>query len=342
MEGEYVEDSDILDVLDKQIVHALTADARISFARLGAILDISEQTAARRYRSLRRRGMIHVSGQVNSVPLGHTKWLLRIRSTPSRAPVLAETLARVPDLSWVSLLSTGYEVFCTGRPRSAERRDELLLRLIPRVSDVLELSVQEVMRQFSLADEWPRYGRMLTTEQLRELGPRPSLWEPSGPEAPVTLSREDGIMLTILGHDGRAPYAQISAATGWSATRVARRMSELVESGVLYFDLDFAMEAMGYSARALLWLRVRPGDLEKVGLTVATYSEVAFLAAISGSANLFASVACRDTAHLYRFVTERLGSLEGVGDVEVTPALRTYKQSQTLLDSRRPAVKPSQ
>ncbi|GAB0108244.1 Lrp/AsnC family transcriptional regulator [Nocardia sp. JMUB6875] len=337
---EELDDSSVLDVLDKQIVHGLVTDARIPFARLGAILGVSEQTVARRYRSLLGRGIIHVAGQVNTVPLGQPRWMMRITSEPAKVVALAESLARVPELSWVALLTTGFEVMCAGRTRSVERRDQLLLRMIPRATPVLGLSVYEVMRQFPFTEEWPRYGRLLTPEQLAELGPRPPMWNPVGPEGPVTLSREDEAMLAILARDGRAPYAQLAAATGWSPTRVARRMSELIDSGVLYFDLDFALELMGYTCRALLWMRVQPARLEAVGMAIAQYPEVAYLAAITGPANLTASVVCRDTDHLYRFITERLGALPGINDIEVSSALRIFKQSQSLIDAQKIAVVP--
>lgn len=340
MDTEWDDDSAVMDVLDKQIVHGLVCDARIPFARLGAILGVSEQTVARRYRSLRKLGILHVSGQVNVMPLGHARWILRLESAPSRAVALAESLARVPDLNWVSLLSTGSEVMCVCRPRSLERRDELLLRQLPRVSQLKGMVAHEVLRAFPFEEEWPRYSYLLSAEQLRELGPRPVMWEPTGPKSSVVLSREDEIMMTVLGRDGRAPYAQLAAATGWSATRVARRMSELLEAGVLYFDLDFALEKMGYTARASLWLQVRPGHLDGVGKAMATHPEVAYVAATAGPSNLMASIACRDASHLYRYVTERLGPLEGINNVEVTPVLRLFKQSQALVEVDRVTVLP--
>ncbi len=329
------EDSSILDTLDKQIVHALTVDARIPFAKLGAILDVSEQTVARRYRSLRERGMVHVSGQVNIVPLGHARFVLRIRSTPDGAVRLAESLARQVDLSWVSLLSTGSEVLCVSHPRTMERRDALLLNVIPRARQVTGLIAHEVMHRFELDEEWPRWSGLFTADQLRELGTRRSWQDMAGADTPPELSRADEIMLAMLARDGRAPYAQIADETGWSATRVARRMAELVFSGVLYFDLDFALTRMGYTTRAALWLRTRPADLETVGRAIATHPEVAFVAATTGPTNLVVALTCRDTAHLYRYLTERLGGLDGITDVEVTSALRVFKQAQTLVGGDR-------
>lgn len=345
MQSDGSVESSALDVLDKQIVHALVCDARIPFAKLGAILDVSEQTVARRYRALRQRAILHVSGQVNAVPLGHARWVLRIRSTPDKALRLAESLARFPDLSWVTLLSTGSEVTCVSRPRSTERRDALLLHTLPKASQVLGVTAHEVMHRFPADEEWPRFGHLFTEQQLCALGQRSgcaagsarSLGEEFGPDLPVDLSAEDEAMLALLGRDGRAPYAQIAAETGWTAPRVARRMAELERAGVLYFDLDFAVERMGFTVRGGMWLRVRPAELDAVGRAMATHPEIVFVAATTGPTNLFASVLCRDTPHLYRYITERLGALEGITDLEVTPSLRVLKQAQTLLDSDRVA-----
>ncbi|MFF2551560.1 Lrp/AsnC family transcriptional regulator [Nocardia sp. NPDC058058] len=335
MADESTQESAILDDLDRRIIHGLVVDARIPFAKLAAVLDVSEQTVARRYRSLLQRGIIHVSGQVNVVPLGYARWILRIRSTPNAALRLGEALARLPELSWVSLLSTGSEVMCVSRARTAERRDALLLKIIPNAPQVTGLIAYEVMHGFEQDEDWPRFSRLFTAEQLRALGPAKPVRDAAVLDEPVALTREDEAMLAILARDGRAPYAQLATATGWSAPRVARRMSELVESGVLYFDLDFALERMGYAVRAAIWMRVRPADLTAVGSALATYAEVTYVAATTGPTTLTAAVVCRDIAHLYRFVTERLGALDGIVDVEVTPSLRTFKQAQALMDTDR-------
>ncbi|MCC3329980.1 hypothetical protein [Nocardia abscessus] len=49
----------------------------------------------------------------------------------------------------------------------------------------------------------------------------------------------------------------------------------------------------------------------------------------------FASIICRDTADLYRYVTERLGALDGITGLEVTPSPRVLEQAQTMLDADR-------
>ncbi len=319
-------------------MHALVTDARIPFAKLAGILEVSEQTVARRYRSMRERGIVHVSGQLNIAPLGHARWILRLRSTPKAAQQLGEALARMPDLSWVSLLSTGSEVMCVSRARTVERRDALLLKLIPQAPQVTGMNAYEVMHAFAQDEEWPRYGRLFTAAQLAALGPRRPVRDVAESATPFALTPEDEAMLAVLGRDGRAPFARLAAVTGWSAPRAARRMGELVESGVLYFDLDFALERMGFGVRAALWMRVRPADLAAAGAALATHPEVTYVAATTGATNLTVALVCRDTAHLYRYVTERLGGVEGITDLEVTPSLRLFKQAQSRMDAQRIAL----
>ncbi|MCX4094987.1 Lrp/AsnC family transcriptional regulator [Nocardia sp. alder85J] len=331
MDAEKDSESSVLDLLDKQIVHGLATDPRISFARLGAILGVSEQTAARRYQALRRRGMIHIAGLVDTVPLGSPSWMLRLQSTPDKALRLAEALTRLPDVAWVQLLSTGSEVTCVSRPRTLEQRDRLLLDTLPRASQVTGMIAHEIIHRFPLDEEWPRYGRLLTPDQRRELGSsRRSKPDRIGPDPAVDLSADE-TLLAALARDGRASYARLATETGWSAVRVARRMAELTQAGVLYLDVDFAIERMGYAVRASLWLRTRPTDLHAVGVAIAGFPETAFVAATTGPTNIVASIVCRDTAHLYRYLTERLGALDGIAGVEVTPTLRVLKQAQSML-----------
>jgi DNA-binding Lrp family transcriptional regulator len=92
---------------------------------------------------------------------------------------------------------------------------------------------------------------------------------------------------------------------------------------------------VGYPTSAYLWLSVAPGQLQATGAALAEHDEVPFAAAISGPANLVASVACRSLEHLYDYVTTKLGALRGVQSVEVSPVLRRIKQAGALMDGDR-------
>jgi len=67
-----------------------------------------------------------------------------------------------------------------------------------------------------------------------------------------------------------------------------------------------------------------------VGEALARHPEIPFVAATTGASNLIASVLCRDDDALYRYLTGRIASLDGVNAVEVAPIIRTAKRAATV------------
>jgi hypothetical protein len=48
-----------------------------------------------------------------------------------------------------------------------------------------------------------------------------------------------------------------------------------------------------------------------------------------------AALVCRDAADLYRYVTEQIGAIDTVRQVEISPVLRRVKQAGTLMSGGR-------
>jgi Lrp/AsnC ligand binding domain len=63
----------------------------------------------------------------------------------------------------------------------------------------------------------------------------------------------------------------------------------------------------------------RPARLASVGRALARHVEISFAAATTGPTNLMAGVVCRDDPALYRYLTERIGALDGVKRLETAP-----------------------
>jgi DNA-binding Lrp family transcriptional regulator len=72
----------VLDQLDRQLIRALQLDPRAAFSRIADVLEVSEQTVARRYRRLRGDGYLRVLGLVSPRVVGATEWLVRIGCRP--------------------------------------------------------------------------------------------------------------------------------------------------------------------------------------------------------------------------------------------------------------------
>ncbi|WP_239153811.1 Lrp/AsnC family transcriptional regulator [Virgisporangium aliadipatigenens] len=313
-----------LDDLDRALIDALRVDGRAPFARLGEVLGVSDRTVARRYNRLRGTGVLNLVGVVDAASLGGAEWLVRLHCRPGSADSVAEALARRDDTRWVALLSGGTEICASLRSWSARERDELILQRLQRTAPVVSVTAHSVLHVFTTAAPHPNGTGALTPEQAAALRPTYADGER------VRLADSDRPLLEALAADGRAPYPALAAATGWSESSVARRLHALRAAGLLTFDVDVDATVLGYRAEARLWASVPPADLAATGAAVATRSEVAFCAATTGPTNLLISVVCRDNRDLYRYLTECLGALGTIREVQTAPVVRVLKRARSV------------
>jgi DNA-binding Lrp family transcriptional regulator len=320
-----VEES-LLGAIDRQIIHILAIEPRASFRTIADVAGISDQTAARRYRRLTEAAGLRVLGVPDGSRLGWTDWFVRLQTTPGGADSIAEALARRPDTQWVRLASGGTEVICTLQARSPEQRDALFLRGLPGSRRVVQISAHSILHDFA-PGSWQEITRALSPAQLAKLG-QPV--QRRVPPARGALLPEDEPLLAELARDGRASNAALAAAIHWHESTVRRRIEELRQAGLLYFEIDLDNQVFGMNTQAILWLSVEPGRLNEVGTAMAAHPEVPFAAATTGPTNLLASAIFRDSEHLYAYLTGELAALPGVTAVQTAPIIRTLKRTGSV------------
>ncbi|WP_328675918.1 Lrp/AsnC family transcriptional regulator [Streptomyces sp. NBC_00343] len=324
----------MIDEVDGKILRALQCAPRASFRLIGEVAGVSEQTAARRFHALRRSGVMRVVGLVDPAVHGDARWVARIRCRPDRVGPLADALARRPDIAYAGLASGGSEIICVISAPVHVTRDDVLLRQLPKSASVLDVTIDLLIHSFGTSgpSDWTGYGGHLTPEQIRQLvGERADF--PTGP--PVRLTDEDAPLLDALAEDGRATHTQLADLTGWSTARVARRLDALENSGALAYDVELLSARLGFALNATLWLRVAPARLERVGEELADHDEVAFAAAVSGDSNVMVVVICRDTEHLYRYLTTKVAAVAGIDGYGVSIHVHRLKQAASLISRGR-------
>jgi DNA-binding Lrp family transcriptional regulator len=356
-------ESRTVDDLDRQILHTLQIAPRASFARIATVLEVSEQTVARRYQRLRGAGVVRVLARPEPTRQpGSSYWTLRIGCRPGTAHTLADALARRADTAWVSIGAGGAEVVCQAEIAAGQPG---LLNQLPRASNVLTFSAHQLMHRFpGRGDEdWMAPGHELTPDQRAHLteGTTPAATglgvapaaraagasdaAPAGDAAPGTgrgavVEPADQPLLDALGRDGRASWASLAAATGWTQRQTAQRVNALIASGAIYFHLDVAHTALGLHLVAALWFTVAPAHLAAVGARLADHDELPFVGAVTGSTNIMASALTRDAEALYRYLTTKVAAIEGIHTVEVVPQQGRVKQSHTLMSNGLVAEPP--
>jgi DNA-binding Lrp family transcriptional regulator len=311
-----------IDELDRQIVHCLGVDGRASFSRIAEVLGVSDQTVARRYRRLRSSGVLRVVGLKARKKVGALGWFLRMRCVPGSGSAIAAALARRDDTAWVQLLSGDTEVMCALRGDARDQRDELLSRL-PRSSRIVAVTAHTLLHMFAGGPKGLGFLHVLPPDRVESLRHRVR-------EGYAELGDLDFALFRALGTDGRASHADLAAVTGWSESSVRRRMEQLRDAGVLYFDVELDLVTFGFRSSTWLWMSVPPSQLAAAGEALAKFPEVAYAAATTGPANLVACAVCRDEAALYEFLTEKVGAFPAVERLETAPIIRTVKQASSV------------
>jgi len=323
--------TDQLDAVDRQLLHALTVAPRAPFRLLSEVICVSDQTIARRYRRLAETVGLRVYGLIDGERAGWVDWIVRLQAAPGSAPGLAAALARRPDIRWVRLYSGGTEIVCTLQARTPEQRNTLFLRGLPGSRHVTAITAHSVLHEFTPV-VYAGYASALRADRLAALREAaPETLPPPGaltwtPAAATALRAEDDPLLAELARDGRTPVAYLAAVTNWHESTVRRRIEELRQAGLLYFDIDVDDSVFGVNAKVMLWLKIEPASLDAAGRAVAAHPEVPFAAATTGPTNLVASAIFRDTRQLYDYLTTRLAGLPGLQSVETAPIIGTVKK----------------
>lgn len=318
------------DQLDRGLVHALQLDGRLPFSRIAEVLGVSDQTVARRFTKLRTEGRLRVLATIDPTVLGHVQWLARVQCRPDGAEKLAQALALREDTSWVNLTSGGTELNCTTWAPAGEDSHSLLLSRLPRSPSVVSMSAHCVMHVFfGGASGLTIKSGALSPDQVAALGADPGPNPGADGREHVVLDEGDRRMLNVLGRDGRAELADLSAATGWSQSTVRRRLAQLRSTGAVFLDVVYDYQIFDLSTRVLVWASVAPSELRTAGEAIAQHPEVAFACATTGASNLHAVLLCKDLHSLYTYVTTRLAEL-GVRQLETSPIMRPFKGPATV------------
>jgi Lrp/AsnC family transcriptional regulator for asnA, asnC and gidA len=129
----------------------------------------------------------------------------------------------------------------------------------------------------------------------------------------VKIDEVDRKIVKLLMEDGRMQAAEVARRLGDVSERVARyRIENLVEKGIIKISAIVNPKMVGMNVVADVWLEVEAGLILDVARKMAGYANVSYVACSIGETDVSLQVQARDTAEVYRFVTEVIGKAPGV------------------------------
>ncbi len=140
------------------------------------------------------------------------------------------------------------------------------------------------------------------------------------------LDQTDRQIIQALKGDGRLPFSTIATQLGVSPGMIRQRVQRLNERGVLQFAAVTNPLKIGYGTMALIGVKADGRHIEEISRQIAAFDEVIYLTITAGAYNFLVEVTCIDNAHLLRFLTDRLYSVEGVREAETFIYLDIVKE----------------
>lgn len=119
-------------------------------------------------------------------------------------------------------------------------------------------------------------------------------------------------IVELLMEDGRMPAAEIARQVGISERAVRYRIEHMVADGLIKISAIVNPKSFGYSTIADVFLEVESVSILEVAKKVTEYACVSYVACAIGETDVSVQLFAKDTAEVYRFVTEVIGKIPGV------------------------------
>lgn len=127
------------------------------------------------------------------------------------------------------------------------------------------------------------------------------------------IDETDLKIINLLMDDGRMHAAEIARQISNISERAVRyRIERMIENDVMRISAVVNPKSVGMSVVADVWLECEADSIMEVARHMAELDNISYVACSIGETDVSVQIIARDTAEVYRFVTEVIGKAPGV------------------------------
>lgn len=339
MNNDSLSDSITLSELDLALVNALQLRPRASWVELAKPLGTTATTLARRWERLSAAGLAWVAAAPGP-EFGRSRCIsyIMIRVEPNARKRVVDDLAQWSEVATIEVATGGHDLNVDVLTHDLRELDQFLT---DKVFDIPGINSVDILLTTALYLESSRWRlRSLDKGQLSVLNGGTMSLKKS--HHAIALDDLDRALLDHLVHDGRLSWAELAALTGASTATARRRVTRLISSGIVTFRCEIAHSLAGWPIQASLLAQAPGEDLDSICQTLSTWPECRFVAAVTGTANIYATFWVHDLGSVQRLEAETRGTMPSLTVVDRMVALSTPKRMGHLcdLEGRRIGIVP--
>ncbi len=292
-----------LDQLDIQLMAELESDARQTYQNLAAKLGMNRTTVASKMKRLLDNNVIQVVCWPDPLALGYEFAVhIAIYAQPARLNSVADSLSACPQILNVWICTGRFNIHAYALFRQHEELSAFIseeLGPIDGISNIETLGTLEIVKAVS---------RLLSDEK-----------EPPRLESPQQdLDELDLKLIRELQNNARQRAGSLSKKLDITEPTVLRRIQRLLDERVIQIRTGIHPLALGYERSAYIGLKCDPDKVREVSDAVASYKQVSYVEICAGRYDITAFVLFRKTSDLRQFITEKLGAIPGLREIETS------------------------
>jgi Lrp/AsnC family transcriptional regulator, regulator for asnA, asnC and gidA len=144
-----------LDHVDQVIIETLQRDGRRPYSRIAAELGVSEGAIRYRVGRLEQAGILQVVGIADPLQIGFkTMALVGVKVQPGMVPQVCQALSRLPQTSYVAMVTGAFDVFVEVVCRDPADFRELLTSQVHAIEGIREAEAFMILELHKLAYGW--------------------------------------------------------------------------------------------------------------------------------------------------------------------------------------------
>jgi Lrp/AsnC family transcriptional regulator, regulator for asnA, asnC and gidA len=141
------------------------------------------------------------------------------------------------------------------------------------------------------------------------------------------LDELDRQVIRILQSDGRRPNTEIARELRVSETTIRKRIAQLVSRGLINIVAVPTPRAVGMNLSAIIGISVNLPRIRAVSEDLKRQREVRYIGVSTGRYDIIIEAFFFNQQHFLDFISNRLGSLEGINSLETSIILDVVKFS---------------
>lgn len=324
--------------LDLALVNALQVQPRGTWAELARPLEVAPSTLARRWERLTDAGLawvIAVPGREFS--RGRCSAYVSIRCRHGASPDVIARLARHHEVATIETTVGSTDLLVDLFAPDLRALNRFLTEELDQLAGITSTTVVLATSLYFEGSRW-RLGSLDRTQlaTLADAGTR-SHAPPS-----LRLDDVDRSLLRELVRDGRLSWIDLAKRTGVSTATARRRINRLRSAGIVTFRCDFAGSLAGWPLSISLLAHAPASEVDTICRTLATLPESRVVAAVTGPANIFATLWVHDLGEIQRLEAAIDERLPAMAITDRIVGLHTAKRMGHILDEegRRTGITP--